>query len=153
LVVGKWLAASVFAAIGAIVNVVAFAGVFAAARLPFAAPSVETALLLVASLLALAALVAALEILASTMCRSLKEAQAWLSILVFVAMAGGMWLAFQPLALQGPWIALPVAGHQRLLQAVLAGGALPVYAVILLIAASAGLTAVLLTHTGRLFRR
>jgi sodium transport system permease protein len=151
-VMGKWLATSAFAAAAAIANVVAFSAVFKVARLPFPSPSVQSLLLLAAALLALSALVSALEILASTICQSVKEAQAWLSILVFVAMAGGMWLAFRP-PLQGWWLALPVAGHQRLLHAAMAGGELPVTAVIVLIMGSAALTALLLAHTGRLFRR
>lgn len=153
LVLGKWLAASIFAAAGVLTNVIAFGAVFFAARLPFALPSLVDVLLLTLALLALAVLVAALELLASTMCRSLKEAQTWLSILVFGAMAGGMWIAFQPRAVQGAWLALPFAGHQRLLQAAMSGTALPATIVIALSVASVALTALLLTHTSKLFHR
>jgi sodium transport system permease protein len=153
LVVGKWLATFVFAAAGVIANAIAFGGILVAARLPFGLPSATSVVLLMSALLALAALVAALEVLASTMCRSLKEAQTWLSILVFLAMAGGMWLAFQPQSLQGWGAVLPVAGHQRLLHDVLAGGAASIAEVAVLILASGVLTALLLAHTGRLFRR
>lgn len=153
LVVGKWLAAAALAGAGAFANVIAFGGVFAAARLAFAPPSPASAVLLVVAVLSLAGLAAALEILASTMCRSVKEAQAWLSILVFVAMAGGMWLAFQPQALQQTWFVLPVAGHQRVLQAVLSGQPLQFGEVTTLVAVTGAVTAALLAHTGRLFRR
>jgi len=50
-------------------------------------------------------------------------------------------------------LALPVVGHQRLLHEAMAGDALPIAAVVVLIAASAALTALLLAHTSRLFRR
>jgi sodium transport system permease protein len=153
LVVGKWLATWVFAAAAVMANAFAFGAILVAARLPFAAPTPSSVILLMSALLALAALAAALEVLASTLCRSLKEAQTWLSILVFAAMAGGMWLAFQPQALQGWGSVLPIAGHQRLLQSVLAGGVASFAEVVVLILASAVLTALLLVHTGRLFRR
>ena len=112
-----------------------------------------TLALLVAALLALAAVAAAAEVLASTMCRNLKEAQTWLSILVFLAMGVGMWLAYQPQAVEGWWFLLPAAGHQRILQIALAGGALPVAEVSALIAVSAVVTALLLARTGKLFHR
>lgn len=153
LVLGKWLATTVFAAVGSIANFVAFAGIFAAARLPYALPSIATLLMLLAALLALAACVAAAEILTSTMCRNLKEAQTWLSILLFIAMAVGMGFAYQPQAAQGWSFVLPIAGHQRILYAALAGQPLAVEEVAVLTSVSVVITVLLLARTGRLFRR
>jgi sodium transport system permease protein len=119
-IIGKWLAASLFAWGSLLINVAAFGLVFAWAEVvPSATPSV---VLMAPALLMLALLASALEILISTVCRNTKEANTYLSMVVFAVMAGAMWLGFRPEASQG-WLHLvPLAGQQRLLGIGFAGG-------------------------------
>jgi sodium transport system permease protein len=74
-------------------------------------------------LVPLACLAAALQLLVSAWCRTTKEANTWLTFVVFVPMLAGMFVVFYPLAGSG-WFALPVVGQQLLVQRTL-GGAPP----------------------------
>jgi sodium transport system permease protein len=73
-------------------------------------------------LLPLSLLAAALELWISTLCRTVKEAHTYLSMLVFVPMGLGMFMVFSPVAGQGWWKLLPVAGQQLQLEAAMRGG-------------------------------
>ncbi len=88
-VVGKWLAISIFAIGGVILTFAAFAIPFGIAAIPL--PSLTHAALV---LLPLAALAAALQLTISTFCRTAKEAQTYLSLLVFVPMGISMFIVF-----------------------------------------------------------
>jgi sodium transport system permease protein len=152
IVLGKWLAASVFAVGGLFVNLLAFFAVFTFAS---AAPGAGEPLLLlmVPALVTLASVAAALQILVSTMCRNLKEANTYLSILIFAVMALGMWLAFRPQAAEDWWFLAPVAGQQVLIQLGLASGELPVLESLVLAATTAAAGALALVFAGRSMRR
>jgi sodium transport system permease protein len=118
-VVGKWMAASVLAAGGLVTNLLGFVLVFTIVSRPAALPWLAAA----PALLSLVLLVAALETLVSTLCRSAKEANAYLSILMFTTMGFAMWLAFRPNDPYGWLRVTPVAGHQALLAHAFNGGA------------------------------
>ena len=152
IIVGKWLAASVFAVGGLLVNVLAFGAVLA-----FAAATPDTAtpllLLMAPALVALALAAAALQILVSTLCRNLKEANTYLSMMIFVVMGVGMWLAFRPQSAEGWWFLAPIAGQQVLLQRGLATGELPVLESLILAATTAASAVLALVYAGRLMRR
>ena len=75
-------------------------------------------------MLPLSLLAAALERWISTLCRTVKEAHTYLSMLVFVPMGLGMFLVFSPAAGQGWLRLLPVAGQQLQLEAAMRGGEL-----------------------------
>ena len=77
IVMGKFLAVSLFSLAGLFVNLLGFALVL---HTPHLAPA------LAAALLPLALLAAALQLLISTVCRATKEAQTYLSMLVFLPM-------------------------------------------------------------------
>jgi sodium transport system permease protein len=79
-VLGKWLAVCAFSSAGLAINVAAFALV-----LPGAGMLPQVPLLLPLCLLA-----AAVEVLISTWCRTVKEAHTYLSFLVFLPMMAGM---------------------------------------------------------------
>jgi len=120
-IVGKWIAASVFAVGGLVVNLLAFEAVFAMSAVP---SGMLSFLVIAPALLALACLVAALELAVSTLCRSTKEANTYLSILMFSAMGLAMWLAFRSPQSDPAWFRfVPLVGHQHLLQSAFAGGA------------------------------
>jgi sodium transport system permease protein len=157
-ITGKWLAASLFAAAGLLVNVIAFGVVLAFADISLSLISI--ALLVAPAILALAMLAAALEVLISTFCRNVKEANTYLSMLVFTTMAVAMWAAFRSDAAQGWWGIMPVLGQQRLLEHVFgAGSASPwqaAYAAVqsvLVAATTALLTGLALAATWSRFRR
>jgi sodium transport system permease protein len=117
-VAGKWLVTSMFAAIGVIVALVAFALAFGIAG--FTLPLFSGRSLFywgVLGLLPLAGLAAALQLTISTFCRSAKEAQTYLSLLVFAPMGIAMFLVF--LAPKPAWwiFCIPIAGQQALVSA------------------------------------
>jgi sodium transport system permease protein len=100
--IGKWLAVSVFSAAGVMLNLVGFALVLRTPQPPAA---------LGVALSPLTLLAAALQVLISTECRAAKEAQNYLSMLVFLPMALGMFQVFHPSG--AGWLSLlPVAGQQ-----------------------------------------
>jgi sodium transport system permease protein len=107
IVMGKWLAVSLFSAAGIIVNLLGFAIV-----LHTASPLLAAA----AGVLPLALLAAALQLLISTECRTAKEAQNYLSMLVFLPMGAGMFQVFHSLAARTWLNFLPVLGQQLQLE-------------------------------------
>jgi sodium transport system permease protein len=111
LLLGKWLAVAAFSAAGLAFNLAGFALLFH--RLP--------PLALALCLTPLCLLAAALEIWISTLCRGLKEAHTYLSMLVFLPMMVGMFMVFSPVAGHGWWKFVPVAGHQLQLDAGMRG--------------------------------
>jgi sodium transport system permease protein len=121
--VGKWLAISAFSAAGLIVTILGFAATWAIAKMPSPANWPYLVLTLGAGLLPLTLLSAAVELLISTACRGVKEAQTYLSLLVFLPMLLGMALVFFPHAAK-PWLYfVPVAGQQLALQQSIQGAA------------------------------
>jgi sodium transport system permease protein len=152
IIVGKWLAASMFAVGGLFANLLAFAAVFAFAS---ATPSTAASslLMMAPALVTLALAAAALQIVVSTMCRNVKEANTYLSMLIFVVMGVGMWLAFRPQSAEGWWFLAPIAGQQVLMQLGLVTGELPVLKSWLLAAMTAASTVLVLFYAGRLMRR
>lgn len=116
-ILGKWIATSVFSLGGLAITVLAFACVS-----KVAAPSnpllTNSALVCwgVLGLLPLGLLAAALQVAISTGCRTAKEAQTYLSLLIFIPMGIAMFLLFFPRQLGG-WLAfIPIAGQQAMAQ-------------------------------------
>jgi sodium transport system permease protein len=120
LLVGKWLAVAAFCSAGLVLNLLGFALLFH--RLPPAA--------LCLCLTPLTLLAAALELWISTLCRNVKEAHTYLSMLVFLPMGLGMFMVFSPVASHGWWRLLPVAGQQWQLDAAMRGTPLDALAVV-----------------------
>jgi sodium transport system permease protein len=152
IILGKWLAASVFAVAGLFLNLLAFLAVlaFASAR----EGSAELVLLSMSpALVALGLGAAALQILVSTMCRNLKEANTYLSMLIFAIMALGMWLAFRPQSAEDWWFLAPIVGQQVLLQLGFATGELPVLGSLVLAAVTAASAFLALVYAGKLMKR
>jgi sodium transport system permease protein len=67
-------------------------------------------------ILPLALLAASIQLLISTVCRAAKEAQTYLSMLVFLPMGIGMFQVFFPAAERGWFAFLPVLGQQLQLE-------------------------------------
>jgi sodium transport system permease protein len=117
-IVGKWMAASLFGVLGLLTNVLGFVGVFWIYSGP---PSPAAWLLVVPALLSFALFTGAVETLVSALCRSLKEANTYLSMLMFLTMALAMWMAFRPDVASSWTNVMPVAGQQHLLELAFGG--------------------------------
>ena len=128
---GKWLAVAVFSAGSLALNVLGFA------LLLHRQPPWQIAL----CLLPLALLAAALQIWVSTVCRGVKDANTYLSMLVFLPMGLGMFMVFSPVAGQPWWNFLPVAGQQLQLEAGMKGGQLDLFPILFLTLATVVLAA------------
>jgi sodium transport system permease protein len=122
LLLGKWLAVSAFSAAGLALNLAGYA------PLLHRAPPLALALCLVP----LSLLAAALELWISVLCRGVKEAHTYLSMLVFVPMGLGMFMVFSPVAGHGWWKFVPVAGQQLQLEAGMRGAQLDPLAILFL---------------------
>jgi len=118
IVIGKWMAVSVFSIAGLTINLVGFAIVLGMRS----TVGGLRPLLVAAGILPLALLAASLQLLISTVCRAAKEAQTYLSMLVFLPMGLGMFVVFFPGAARGWYAFLPVLGQQLQLEAWMKGG-------------------------------
>jgi len=103
IILGKWLAISLFALVGLILNLLGFALVVGFSPVQL--------LMVTLTLVPLALFAAALELLLSTWCHNVKEAHTYLSLIVFLPMGLGMFLVFFP-HMAAAWLVLPVAGQQ-----------------------------------------
>jgi sodium transport system permease protein len=123
-VLGKWFATCAFALGGLAINI-AGVSVVMALRAPgsLVANVAPLAAWVFLGLTPLACFGAALQLLASASCRTTKEANSWLTFVVFMPMLAGMFVMFYPLGGNG-WFALPVVGQQLIVQRTV-GGAPP----------------------------
>lgn len=151
IVFGKWPSASTFAAFSALLTLLAFVAVFAISP---GMPLISGRILqLIPSLLSLALFSVAVQLLVSACCRNAKEANTYLTILIFVVMGIGMWLAFSPDAAREWWFLVPVVGQQQLLRIGLAAGEFPRLESGVLCVVSVVLAVAVIACTGKLFRR
>jgi len=120
---GKWLAIGLFSCAGLILNLAGFAIVFARGGMHLPVPRLLPAM--AAAMLPLALLAASIQILISTVCRAAKEAQTYLSMLVFLPMGLGLFQVFFPAAARGWFAFLPVLGQQLQLERWIKGEASP----------------------------
>ena len=153
-IVGKWLAASVFSLGGLIITLAASAAVC-----EVVAPSnplfTGHALFCwgVLGLLPLAVLAAALQVAISTVSRTAKEAQTYLSLLIFVPMGIAMFLLFFPRQL-GHWaVFIPIAGQQLIAQSGMNDGQWSIAQAFILALITTGLAAATVIGSGRMLER
>lgn len=117
IMLGKWLAVSFFALAGLLVDLLGFAIVFALTGIHSPALSWSSLVLLAFGLLSLPLLAAAMQLLISTASHAIKEAQTYLSLVVFAPMGIGMFMIFSPAA-RHAWLGyLPMVGQQLQLEA------------------------------------
>jgi sodium transport system permease protein len=150
---GKWLAVGFFALCGLSVNLAGSALVWWNAGMHIPAPTPLSILAVPLALAPVALLAAAVQLLTSSVCRSTKEAQTYLSMIVFLPMAIGTFLVFSPPAAHS-WIRLlPLAGSQLLLEGFLGTGRAGLLAALELGCASLGLTIPALWMVANLLER
>jgi sodium transport system permease protein len=118
---GKWLAVSFFALAGLALDVLGFAAVLFASGIHVAIDWPRVLIPVSFGLFSLPFLAAALQLLISTVCRAIKEAQTYLSLIVFAPMGLGMFLVFDPEAKRAWCSVLPLVGQQMQLEALLGG--------------------------------
>lgn len=156
IVLGKWLATSLFA-FAALVLTLGFT-VAALAWLPgdlgvrlVLGPSECWRILVI--LTPLCFFFAALQLTVATFARSFKEAQAYLSFLVFVPMLPGLALTFKNIPSTWFWVILPGFGQELLVRDVMRDGHAASGASFLAAGATSALAVLLAFATTRLLRR
>ena len=153
LLAGKWLAVSFFCIAGLLINLIGFAAVFTASGSKPRGDAGSLVLMLAAGLIPLSLLASALELAISTVCRATKEAHTYLSLLVFLPMALGIFVVFFPQAAQAWSRVIPLLGQQWQIETWMKGGAVPVaQALMLAMVTGAAITGVLLAAANRLER-
>jgi sodium transport system permease protein len=125
IILGKWLAVSLFSAMGLTVNLLGFSVVFITSGKQMAAPWPLLLLAMILGIFPLVLLAAAMQLLLSTACRAVKEAQTYLSMIVFLPMSIGMYLVFFPAGRRAWLNFLPLAGQQLHLQRLMDGRDVP----------------------------
>jgi sodium transport system permease protein len=143
-VLGKWLAISLFAVAGVVVNLLGFAFVVAF--------SVNLVVAITLALVPLVLFAAAVELLISTWSRNIKEAHTYLSLVIFLPMVIGMFLVFFP-HMASTWFWLPVAGQQLLIDLLTKGAPVSLVASIALSLITAACAALILLATAKLLHR
>lgn len=117
IMLGKWLAVSFFALAGLLINLLGFSVVLVLTEMHLPAFSMPRVVLIAFGLFSLPLLAAAMQLLISTASHAVKEAQTYLSLVVFAPMGVGMLMVFSPLA-KHAWLAyLPIVGQQLQLEA------------------------------------
>jgi sodium transport system permease protein len=117
-IIGKWLAISLFAVAGVVINLSGFAIV--------AASSFHLLIAFAFALIPLVLFAAAIELLISTWSRNIKEAHTYLSLIIFLPMVIGMFLVFFP-HMASAWFWLPVAGQQLLIDLLTKGAPVSIF--------------------------
>jgi sodium transport system permease protein len=146
IVMGKWLAVSAFAMAGLTVDLAGFSAVLAVSGI--GSPPLLSAAAF--GIFPLALFAAALQLLVSALCRGVKEAHTYLSLLVFVPMGAGMSLVFLPVAASG-WRFLPVVGQQLQLELWMRSARVPVAPSLALGVLTAALALLLVWAAGKRF--
>jgi sodium transport system permease protein len=124
-VVGKWLAVSLFSIAGLTLNLLGFSIVFVTSGMHLNAPWPRLLLAMAIGVFPLPLLAASMELLLSTACRSVKEAQTYLSMVVLLPMGVGMFLVFFPAGRLAWFNFLPLLGQQLHLQRLMDGRDVP----------------------------
>jgi sodium transport system permease protein len=153
-VIGKWLATCVFSLLGLTITLAAFAAAGLRGSTPsplFSGAGMLCWMLL--GLLPLALLAAALQLAISTACRTAKEAQTYLSLLIFVPMGIAMFLVFFPDNLTRWAAMLPIAGQQVIAQTILHGGEWPIQPAIVIALVTIWLAIATVVIAGKLLER
>jgi sodium transport system permease protein len=157
LVLGKWLTAVLFS--GANVLFTLTASLIALGQVPTDNLGISLSLvpmdvaMVVVLILPLSLFVASVQLMVASFARTFKEAQTYLSLMVFIPMVPGMLSTISPMKTQLWMTAVPVLGQQQLLTDVIRGDEVAPLAVALAAAVSLVLGFVCVLVTASLFRR
>lgn len=126
LILGKWLIAATFGTVGTLITV--FGGIYALGFAPLDVIGIrldlglDAQISLVLTLIPLAFLVAAVQILISLTAKSYKEANTYLQLLVIVPSMTGMFFMFGGKTIEGLAAYIPILSHFQGMEGVLIGG-------------------------------
>jgi len=154
LVAGKWIAVAAFAVAGLMLNLIGFTMVFEWSGIKAPADANAPFVVWIAfGLIPVTLLGAALHVLTGTASRTLKDAQARLSMVALVPMMSGMFLVFFPDTI-GRWaFAIPMIGQQAIFGEALRGHAVSLLQAGVLATLTLVATAVLVLTAGRIMSR
>jgi sodium transport system permease protein len=154
LVVGKWLATTMFSCTTVVVVSVAF--VLVAKRVPLQDLGVKvslepsTAVAMIGAMLPMALLASSAQMLVATFARSYKEAQTYLQLLMMLPTLPGMVLALSPIQSKVWMYGIPVLGQQLLVSELMRGEVLGTLPFVLGTVSCLALAAVCLSLISRL---
>lgn len=154
---GKWLAASVFSAASVALSLAAL--LIALSRVPLQQLGIELhvgpreAVGLLLATLPLAFFAAGLQVMLATFARSYKEAQTYLSMLMFLPMVPHFIASMSSLGEAWWMLPIPALGQHVLLTDVLGGEAVELYRILLVVLSPPLLGLACIEVTARLFRR
>jgi len=121
IVLGKWLAVSLFSVAGLALDLLGFAVVFANSEMRPNWAWFRVLPAIAFGIFPLPLFAASIQLLISTVCRGVKEAQTYLSMIVFLPMGIGLFVVFFPAA-RGAWCSfLPLVGQQQELELLMSG--------------------------------
>lgn len=157
LAAGKWAAAASVSLLSLLVALAAFTAVLRWVRLSEIGLRVVVgpteAAVLLAILFPLSTATSALQLGLATYARSVKEAQAYLSMLMLVPTIPGLFLSLSPIR-PAPWMSfVPILGQELLLNAVFRGEAVSPVALLVAGGVAIAVTAGGVVLTGALLRR
>ena len=153
ILLGKWLAVTLFSIAGLVINLSGVVLVLKLANMHVPLLSPNFLIPLAVGILPLSLLAASAQLLISTVCRNVKEAHTYLSLIVFLPMVAGMFLVFFPVARQVWSTFVPVAGQQLQLEALLSGRSIELLQPIALGLLTALTGVVILLFAGRNLQR
>lgn len=150
--VGKWIAIACFSTASLLICLLTFALVLTSAHITIHGWN-GCILIVLSGLIPLALLASAIELGISTICRTMKEAHIWLSMVVFIPMGLGMFLVFFP-SVVGSWIRIiPVVGQQKQLEQWVRGGIFSGNQALMLGLSTISVTAIALRIASKLLER
>jgi sodium transport system permease protein len=157
LVIGKWLASVTLACASVLFTLACTLA--ALAQVPLerfgmtARIGVAQTALVLATILPVAPLICGLQLMVSTLARTVKEAQVYMSLLVFLPLGPGLWLSFEPMKTQLWMTLVPLLGQQSLLTEVVRGEPVSPLGFVIAALVAAALSVVCVLGTAALFRR
>ncbi|MGO8789044.1 MAG: ABC transporter permease [Terriglobia bacterium] len=152
-VLGKWLAVSLFSIAGLTLNLLGFSVVFVTSGMHISAAWPRLLLAMTLGIFPLPLLAASIQLLLPTACRSVKEAQTYLTVIVFLPMGAGMFLVFFPAARRAWFSILPLVGQQLHLLRLMDGRDVPLLQSIVLGCLTLALTMFVLLVCGSRLQR
>jgi sodium transport system permease protein len=157
LVLGKWLATVIFSAVTVALTL---AATLAALRqVPMGSLGItlslgaRDALWILAATLPLSLFVGAAQLLVASFARSFKEAQTYLSLMVFAPMLPAMLTTLNPIKTKLWMTAVPVLGQQVILGDIIRGAHVSIVSLALTVVTSAVAAAICIYVTAALFQR
>lgn len=157
IVLGKWLAASLFSATGMLLTLLLC--IIAMLQVPLDeigmdfSTSWQQVLLMFLGMTPLALLASSLQMLLGMFAKSFKDAQSYIGLLNFLPVLPMLYTMFNPVATEAWMYAIPILGQHLLLVEVLGGSDVPVIAYFLSAGTALFISIVIALATARLMER